>query len=128
MLDRHQKARLIRVLLVEGICAAALVGYVTLFAATGLGFPCLLFELTGLQCGGCGMTRAAVAALRLDFSAAFSYHALWPVFVAYFLWVGLSDAAVYVKTGKVRLLPGKWWIHAALLAVIVGYGILRNFL
>ena len=122
------KARLLRVCLIAGIVAAALGGYVVTFALTGLGFPCVLYEATRIRCGGCGLTRAAVSLLRLDFAAAFSYHALWPVFVAYFLWVGLSDAAVYVKTGKVRLLPGKWWIHAALLAVIVGYGILRNFL
>ena len=128
MTDPIRKARLLRVCLIAGITIAALVGYVLVFASTGLGFPCVLYEYTGLQCGGCGLTRAAVSLFRLDFAAAFSYHALWPVFVAYFLWVGLSDAAVYVKTGKVRLLPGKWWIHAALLAVIVGYGILRNFL
>ncbi len=123
-----QKARLLRVCLIVGITAAALVGYVVLFEHTGLGMPCVLHELTGLQCGGCGLTRAAVSLLRLDFAAAFSYHALWPVFAAYFLWVGLSDAAVYVKTGEVRLLPGKWWIHAAVLAVVVGYGVLRNFI
>lgn len=28
----------------------------------------------GISCPGCGMTRALLAALRLDFAAAFSYH------------------------------------------------------
>ena len=74
------------------------------------------------------MTRAAVSLLRLDFAAAFSYHALWPVFVAYFAWVGISDATVYVKKGVLRLLPGARWIHAVVLVIVVGYGILRNFL
>ena len=128
MTDNTRKTRLGRVLLIAGIAAAALVGYVVTFDLTGLGMPCPLYELTRLQCGGCGLTRAAVSLLRLDFVAAFSYHALWPVFAAYFLWVGLSDAAVYVKTGEVRLLPGKWWIHAAVLAVVFGYGVLRNFI
>lgn len=72
------------------------------------------------------MTRAAVAVLELNLSAAFSYHALWPIFPGYFLWIALSDARVYVETGDIQLLPGKWWIHAAVLAAIVGYGILRN--
>ena len=80
------KARLLRVCLIAGIAAAALVGYVVTFALTGLGFPCVLYEATRLKCGGCGLTRAAVSLLRLDFAAAFSYHALWPVFAAYFLW------------------------------------------
>ena len=55
-----------------------------------------------------------------------AYHALWPVFAAYFLWVGISDAAVYVKTGELQLLPPRWWVHAVTLAAVLGYGILRN--
>lgn len=128
MTDPIRKARLLRVLLVAGVAVAALMGYLLIFHATGLGFPCVLHEWTGLQCGGCGLTRAAVALLHLDFAAAFSYHALWPVFAAYFLWVGGSVATVYVQRGEIRLLPGKWWIHAAVLTVVVGYGVLRNFL
>ncbi len=128
MTDNNRKARLLRVLLLAGIAVTVLVGYVLIFHTTGLGFPCVLHEFTGLQCGGCGLTRAAVALLHLDFAAAFSYHALWPVFAAYFLWVGGSAASAYVRRGEIRLLPGEWWMHATVLAVIVGYGILRNFL
>ena len=128
MTDPAQKARLLRVCLIAGVTIAALLGYVLAFASTGLGFPCVLYEYTGLQCGGCGLTRAAVSLLHLDFAAAFSYHALWPVFVAYFAWVGISDATVYVKKGVLRLLPGARWIHAVVLVIVVGYGILRNFL
>ena len=126
MPDPQRKARLGRVLLIAACVVGGLVVYVLTFARTGRGFPCILHLLTGLQCAGCGMTRAALALLRLDLAAAFSYHALWPVFAGYFLWVGVSDAAVYVRTGKVRLLPGKWWIHAAVLILLFGYGILRN--
>jgi hypothetical protein len=122
------KARLRRVCRNVGIAAAVLVGYVALFARTGLGFPCMLYKLTGLQCGGCGLTRAAVSLLRLDFAAAFGYHALWPVFVLYFAVVGGAAAYIYVRRGEVRYLPGKWWMHAPVAAVLIGYGILRNFL
>lgn len=122
------KARLLRVCLIAGITIAALVGYVLVFASTGLGFPCVLYEYTGLQCGGCGLTRAAVSLLRLDFAAAFSYHALWPLFVAYILWVGISASNAYIRRGEIRFLPGKRWMHAAVLAVIVIYGVARNFI
>jgi hypothetical protein len=121
-------ARLLRVCLIAGIAAAALVGYVVTFALTGLGFPCVLYEATRLKCGGCGLTRAAVSLLRLEFAAAFGYHALWPVFVLYCAVVGGSAAYIYVRRGEVRYLPGKWWMHAPVAAVLIGYGILRNFL
>ena len=128
MTDNNRKARMRRILLIAGTAAAALTGYVILFDATGLGFPCVLHELTGLACGGCGLTRAAVSLLHLDLAAAFSYHALWPVFAVYILWVGVSDSLAYIRRGEIQLLPGKWWMHAALLTVVVGYGVLRNFL
>ena len=42
-----------------------------------LGVTCIIKHLTGISCPGCGMTRACMSALRLDFSAAFAYHPLW---------------------------------------------------
>lgn len=59
------------------ICALAVVlCYLVMFA---LGISCPIKHLTGVSCAGCGMTRACLAALRLDFSAAFAYHPLWVV-------------------------------------------------
>ena len=39
---------------------------------------CPILSLTGVRCFGCGMTRALLSALRLDFAAAFSYHFMFP--------------------------------------------------
>lgn len=45
---------------------------------------CIIKKITGLECFGCGMTRAVIAALRLDFKAAFSYHMMfWSVPLLY---------------------------------------------
>ncbi len=38
--------------------------------------PCLFHRMTGLNCPGCGGTRAISAMLRLDFAAAFWYNPL----------------------------------------------------
>lgn len=48
--------------------------YLLLFA---MGISCPIKFFSGISCPGCGMTRACIHALRLDFSAAFSYHPLW---------------------------------------------------
>jgi hypothetical protein len=39
--------------------------------------PCIIKYLTGISCPGCGMSRACISALQLDFAAAFAYHPLW---------------------------------------------------
>ena len=53
-----------------------------------LGISCVCLRLTGFPCPGCGMTRAVLAALRLDFSAAFAAHPMFwsmPIVYAYLL-------------------------------------------
>ena len=122
------KKRLLRVALIGGGLLALLAGYGVFYNVTGFGIPCMLHELTGLQCAGCGLTRAMAAVLRLELGAAFSYHALWPVFALYLLWILVADSLVYIRRGELQFLPGKWWAHIPVAAVIVGYGILRNFL
>ena len=121
-----QKNRLWRVMLLTAAFAVLTVEYVTIFDRHGLGLPCPLLLLTGLQCPACGLTRAAAALLHGDFAAAFGHHVLWPLWAGYILWVAVADATVYVRQGKVQFLPGKPWVHGGVLALAVGYGILRN--
>lgn len=59
-----------KMILTGGIILAVILMYVT-------GFGCVFKRLTGIPCHGCGMTRAVLAALRLDFRAAFEYHAMF---------------------------------------------------
>lgn len=124
----EQKKRIGLVCLLALILMGILGGYAFFCLKTGWGIPCLFHLLTGLDCGFCGLTRAAVSVLQGDLLTSFSYHVLWPLYAAYLLWVAVSDAAVYIRQGKVQLLPASLWIHAVFLAVTVGYGILRNLL
>lgn len=50
----------------------------------GLLFLCLFYRcpfrlLLHIECPGCGMTRAVLALMRLDFKQAFQYHSLFPL-------------------------------------------------
>lgn len=55
---------------------AVLAGVLLLLAAAGLLFGCPVKRITGLPCPGCGMTRACLSLLRLDFAAAVRWHPL----------------------------------------------------
>ena len=123
-----RKKRLWRVLFLWGAILLAGVGYGLFCARTGRGIPCLFHKLTGLDCPGCGMTRAVLSLARSDIAAAFGYNAIWPVILGYLLWVGLGVSTAYVKRGEVFYLPGKTWMHALLLAVILSFGVLRNII
>lgn len=57
--------------------AKVLAGIVLFYVALeALGVTCPIKFFTGISCAGCGMSRAWLALLRLDFSAAFAFHPL----------------------------------------------------
>lgn len=71
------------------------------------GVPCLIKALTGITCPGCGMTRAYVSLLHLDFAGAFRYHKMFwapPILYVYFLFDGkvlknkTADGTVLILT------------------------------
>lgn len=127
-LTPEQKPRLLRVLLIGGLLTALLGIYLAYFATGGRGIPCPLLLLAGWKCPACGMTRAASALLEGELAAAWEYNALWPLYIGYILWVAGGNAVAYVRRGKLPVLPRPTWIHGAVLAVVVGYGVLRNIL
>ena len=71
-----------------GITAAYLL---FVFFMYKLGIRCLFRMWLGVPCPGCGMTRALVRLLRLDFSGAWNYHPMvffLPLMYVYFLYDG----------------------------------------
>jgi hypothetical protein len=63
------------------------------FSIAGIGCP--IKFITGVSCAGCGMTRAWIALLHLNFKAAFYYHPLFfmppAVILLFFYKEKLSD-------------------------------------
>ena len=61
------------------ISCSILIGVILLSAISGMitGIACPLYYLLGVPCPLCGMTRAYLAALRLDFATALSMHPLF---------------------------------------------------
>lgn len=87
-----------------------------------LDISCPIRKLTGFPCPGCGMTRAWLAVLKLNFKEAFRFHPLWflpvPLFV---LSVTHSDRLFKNK----RLDNIFWWSMAA---VVIGTYLIRMLL
>ncbi len=61
---KHLKTKLL-------VTAAVLIYAAILYISP---ISCVFYEIFGIPCMGCGMTRAWLSALKLDFSMAFSYH------------------------------------------------------
>ena len=55
----------------NAICIFVIIAWIFLF------YRCPFKLIFGIDCPGCGMTRALISVLHLDFIAAFSYHQLF---------------------------------------------------
>ena len=70
-----------------GRVVAAHCNLCSVFAVWNFKGRCPAKIFLGGPCPGCGLTRAYLAVLRLDFSAAFRYHPLFPVAVPALLYL-----------------------------------------
>jgi hypothetical protein len=78
--------------------------------------PCLFYELTGLKCAGCGMTRAARRMLQGDFAGAFRLNAVMVVLTPI---VGAGA----VISPRSFLKPH---VALSLVAVLLAWAVVRN--
>ena len=73
-----------KVVFLSGLCLFCFVTHM-------LKITCVIKSVFGLACPGCGMTRAFLCAVRLDFVTAFAFHPMFwslPLLVLYFLYDG----------------------------------------
>lgn len=121
------KQRRLRLLWIScAILGAGLLIYI--LARAGLPVPCLFHRLTGLQCPGCGSTRAVLALLRLDISAAVSYNLMFPLTALYLIFVYLRCAAACLKTGRFSYRSPAPAIDCMFLGLLLLWWVIRNIL
>ncbi len=96
-----------------GCCVAVGLVYGVMFAC---GITCPIRFLTGISCPGCGMTRAWLSALRLDFAAAFAYHPLWVLLVPWAVAAWLSH-----RRGNKKLFEGLLIAASVLMVAAYAY-------
>lgn len=89
-----------------------LTGIVFVKMITGIG--CTIYFATGINCPGCGMSRALFRVLQFDFAGAFLFHPLWcllPVLAVF--WFFRESARISGKTFE-RFL----WVFAILFLLV----------
>lgn len=116
------------ILLLGFAAAIAVTILIYVLAQKGIAIPCLFYQLTGLQCPGCGNTRAALSLLRLDFSAAFNYNPMFLPEFFYIGWVIFFCCRSYLSGKGFTYRPPALWLDISLLIVIGVWWILRNIL
>lgn len=116
-----------KVLFLFGIIIAFGIAYIIFYRLTGIGIPCYFHTLTGLNCPGCGVSRMIISLINLDFKSAFHYNAALFVLSPVFLILAITIIVRYIKTGSQKLCLGQSVVLYALIALLLLFGIIRNF-
>ena len=74
--------------------------YGIFYKKTGIGIPCLFYEITGLYCPGCGITRMMVSLLEGNIVEAISFNHVIFFMMPLFLWICCALIVRYIKTGN----------------------------
>ncbi len=94
------RGRLIHTAVVSLEVIAGVAVYLLVYSVVGKGIPCLFRAVTGLQCPGCGMTRALSALAHGKLAEAVGYNVLSVTLVPLIGIFLLIRAVKYIKTGK----------------------------
>ena len=108
-----------------GIILGIGLAYLLFVLLSGFRIPCVFYELTGLKCPGCGITRMIVSIARFNFTDAFRYNPFLFITGPFILiYLAISEAK-YVLYGNRKM--GNWEIFILIeLTLAIAYGVLRN--
>ena len=99
-MTEEQIKRLKKVILRWGIILSLGIIYLVWVLLTDIRIPCVFYEITGLLCPGCGITRMFSSLSYLDFSSAFAYNGFMLVSLPFFVGLIAFLEIRYVKRGK----------------------------
>ena|SRR5712691_12942416 len=86
---------------------------------------CVFHALTGLQCPGCGATRALYCLLHGEIVTALRFNALFVLFSSALAIAGASEAVSIWNRRTVNVIQHPW-IGWAIAVAVIGWGVIRN--
>lgn len=97
--------------------------YAVLIIKFDIGIPCIFYEVTGLYCPGCGITRLCVSLFEGDLYQAFRYNPIIfidvpIIFILFVLDILFKDKKIIKKITNVLII--------ILIVITVIFGVLRN--
>ena len=121
------KKRLLKVSIICLFLLALFFGYFFANRAFHFSIPCIMHEVTGINCPGCGITRMLFALLEFDIVEAFEYNQFMFIVLPIFAIVLTHDLYIYIVGKKnywFKKIPK--WIYITLLVFVFVWMILRN--
>lgn len=114
-----------KILIIYSSLITAGVLYYILITFVGLEFPCLIYEVTGFKCAGCGITRMFLSLLNFRFAEAFLHNQV--MFVLFFIWNIIAMLAFIGRPSFVRKSKFLYTMIYISVAFLTNFALARNF-
>ena len=88
------------------------IGVILLLMFTGI-YKCPFEYFLGIPCPTCGISRAIISLIHLDFYKSFYYYALWPLIVLFLIFIFL------IWIGKIKVSNKTFNIICIVLGIII---------
>ncbi len=118
-----------RILLVAKCMIAVLaagIAYMLLTIITGFSIPCMLYEITGFYCPGCGLTRFCKALFIFEWEAAARANLLFFLFLPVLLCVLVVKAIQFIRSGKLQFSRLEYFVGFVFVICGIIFAVLRN--
>ncbi len=123
-MDQIQKSRRNAIIKRDAILVGIGILYYIFIRVTGLAIPCIFRKITGFLCPGCGITRAILAAVRLDLAKAFAYKLI--IALPALAYIIVKNDYVFVRYGNRKLSRFDNILIFICIAGAVMFAVLRN--
>lgn len=125
-MDQIQKSRRNAIIKRDAILVGIGILYYIFIRVTGLAIPCIFRKITGFLCPGCGITRAILAAVRLDLAKAFAYNQFMFIALPALAYIIVKNDYVFVRYGNRKLSRFDNILIFICIAGAVMFAVLRN--
>ena len=122
------KKRFVKVLCTAAILLCAGLFYAWITMRLGVGLPCLLYQLTGFKCPGCGVSRMCLALLHGDLYEAFRQNRAVLLLLPAGFYIAAAWCVGYIRSGSRVLRGAPKWVAWLIVIALVSFGIARNYL
>lgn len=121
------KKRLIKIIFLDSFIVIISLMYYFLNKYFNIGIPCLFYQITGLKCPGCGITRLIFSLIKLNFKQAFFYNPLVFILLPFIVFYIIYQEYLYITKKEdqiIKKIPS--YIYYVLIIILIIYAIFRN--
>ncbi|MEE0060499.1 MAG: DUF2752 domain-containing protein [Acutalibacteraceae bacterium] len=120
------KSRLKKVGISTAVIITVGLAYFLICNKIGFGIPCFIYQITGLKCGGCGVSRLCISLLKGDVHSAWQYNRATMLMLPAIAYLCIREIYLYIRYDNLTLKKWERILTVVVVVVLLAFAVLRN--